>query len=164
MKIAFIDLQGFKDDANNFVPKQAAAILVDGNQVIAEQYVTVAQVLAFSTLSEKTQRINSWVTRNHLHQQWGMDGVSLLTARNTLWELCKSCDYIMVMGLEKAEWTTTLLSTDHDRVVNMQSLDCPSLKMLKKSFNIVDEENDRCLAKTNVRLIMRWYFENKTSS
>jgi Inhibitor of Apoptosis domain len=124
MDAVVVDVQGFYDQAGEFIPKEIAIMCVEKFRV---QHYIVKPPYHKTALPPKTIKANDWVEAFYVGINWeegfiDYDELPRLIVNNT-----KPYSLILVKGQEKADYLTTITER---HIINLENLGCPSLKTL----------------------------------
>ena len=102
-----IDIQGFNDNNDNFVPKEIAIVSLDeeksvGHWVIAPDY-------PFYHLEYNARARNIWLTNNHHNLYWRDGSVKIDYVVQELRKITKNVDFIYVRGSCKSKYLQEIL-------------------------------------------------------
>lgn len=128
-----VDIQGFRDGKENFIPKEVAIVAVNapitGHWIIAPPY-------PFDDLPEKSRKENNWLSRKYHGIEW-YDGETNLE-RFTLYlrEITREVRYIYCRGHEKEHYLRRVLSRN---IYNLEGIS-PAFKNLPE----IKECKQRC--------------------
>lgn len=151
-----VDVQGFKDDKNNFIIKELA--------LAAEEFTLVFSIkppFPYSHLSDKERRLVSWVEKK-LGFSWSEGHIDYREFKRIIARYLDQ-KKIFVKGLEKVKWIKELCNTCF--VTDIGDEGCPKLAVLYNTF-LIGKRNNYCLshnehcALSNVICIKKWYYEN----
>jgi hypothetical protein len=118
-----IDIQGFRDADEKFLPKEIAVVAIDA--AIVDHWI-IMPPCPFGELPEKVRRQNTWLTRNYHGIEWfdGEANSKYFTLR--LREIIRYSRHIYVRGNEKAYYLRNLLSRE---IYNLEDIS-PAFKNL----------------------------------
>lgn len=123
----FVDLQGFRGNSNNFIPKEIAVVFNDKqyyNFIIKPPY-------EFSYLLPEKKKQANWLTKNHHHLQWE-DGYASIGSVCEFINANTTNSSVYVKGLEKKRWLEEMLQKNVFNIENV--LCCYNLKRLEKEY------------------------------
>lgn len=151
---AFIDLQGFRGDDKNFIPKEVAVISENGYKIA---HLLLKPPYQLQSLS-RGRRKEVFYMENCFHGLlWRLGQVNFEDFESVLLTLVKDFNTIYVKGTEKK----SVLNFLDKSIINLEDLSCPSLDKLKQKFIAVQCLNhtidDPVCAFENVMLLSRWY-------
>ena len=118
-----IDIQGFRDETNNFIAKEVAVVAIDAPFV---SHWIMMPPCAFGKLPAKARRENNWLSRNYHGIEWFDGEVNPKYFTSHLREIARHARCIYVRGNEKANYLRNLLSRD---INNLEGIS-PSFKNL----------------------------------
>jgi hypothetical protein len=94
-----IDMQGFKDERNRYIPKELAAF--DGNQL---SHYVFKKPYPLSFLSRDLHKQATWLMKNHHHIDWNSGFTPLHHFSSIMEHLTKETQFVYVKGGEKADY------------------------------------------------------------
>lgn len=94
-----LDLQGFQDENNKFIPKELAAY--DGKRI---SHYVFRRPFALSLLSPELHANALWVMKNHHCIDWCSGYTPLHFFSSIVKDLTKNANYVFVKGSEKAAY------------------------------------------------------------
>lgn len=151
-----IDVQGFKDKNNMFIPKEIA--------ILSERHVLILLIkppYPFYYLTNKERVQAAWIEKNK-GILWNEGYVPYSDYKYRLLEFCKN-KRIHTKGYEKVNWLKNILDTDN--VYNLETINCPNLDFLYKNYATSSDiqtciyHNNICAYK-NVTCLKKWCTEN----
>lgn len=151
-----VDVQGFKRPHNEFVFKELAILPLQSD---AQPLVFLFEPpCPWNSLPGRYKSENLWLTYNYHGIDWTAGDVPYDELRSTLQGILLGAKAIYVKGLEKKTWLESYVLN----VVNLEDLDCPSLKKLETKLlttttckhHTLHREN--CAAK-NVKILQEWF-------
>lgn len=164
MDFAIVDLQGFKNDSNDFIVKEVSVITKNlrFNEIIKP-------LCEFENLSVAAQTAANWLTFNYHGFKWNDGYITVSELVKTIDPILKD-KIIFVKGEEKVRWLQTLMDSAGKKnpklpVINMESIGCDlNLRKSITTFN----RNFLCskhrkmtgtyaCALQNVMELMLWY-------
>lgn len=156
MKI-IVDVQGFKNDQNYFLPKEIAIVYNDRVQVLL-----IRPPYPYEWLTETEKKQVNWIEKNR-KITWSEGFVPYENYKCHLIHALK-CNDIYCKGLEKQLWLKDILNNPN--VFNLEDKGCPSLLTLYKLY---DSHSDifSCVyhpticALKNVTCLRKWCLNNK---
>lgn len=104
MEYAIVDLQGFKDDFNNFIVKELC--FLTQNIKFTD---TIKCPYEFDSLSQRSQNIARWLINNYHGIQWDSGYINIKELRAAILPILKN-KIIYVKGEEKVEWLRKILN------------------------------------------------------
>lgn len=154
--VIFVDIQGFKDKANNFIIKEMSLATTEYTQSFL-----VKPPYAFSKLNPEERRQVTWIEK-HRHILWSEGFIDYQEFHRMVksWLLNK---LILVKGEEKVKWVYKL--TQECKVLDIGQRGCPKLERLHEFFckdKLIYNcaHHIECCALKNVLCMKKWYFEN----
>lgn len=131
-----VDIQGFKDNNNKFIVKEAA-VLSSENRV---QHFIFQPPYKFQGLVLSKQKLAKWMQIYHHRFPWNFGFIPYYMLENCIAPLLKN-KHIYVKGCEKKNWIRDIFGSDLS-VYNMEDdMKCPKLAFLKYRYPNVH----RCL-------------------
>jgi hypothetical protein len=94
-----LDMQGFKDERNRFIPKELAAY--DGDRI---SHFVFRPPYPLKLLSQNLQNNAVWLMRNHHCLNWNSGFTPLHYFAKIMSYLTKDAEHVYVKGGEKAEF------------------------------------------------------------
>lgn len=151
-----VDIQGFKDEHNHFIPKEIA--------ILWNRRVTVLLIkppYPFYSLTKKERLQVAWIEKNR-GIYWNEGFTPYFNYEN------KICDFlsnkcILTKGHEKVSWIKRIFNNDN--VYNLEDRNCPSLMTLYDKYSSSSDifscihHNNVCALK-NVFCLDKWCREN----
>ena len=122
-----IDAQGFKKTYNEFVFKELAIIRL-GEDVQPVVFLFGPPHSSIFLLPRYRCQ-NKWLTRNHHGIFWDDGEIPYTELEDILTSSTRGATKIYVKESEKQKWLHAILSN----VINIETLDCPSLAKLNKN-------------------------------
>lgn len=118
-----IDIQGFRDVNDKFIPKEVAVVAI--NAPIVGHWIMMPPH-PFGELPERVRQENNWLTRNYHGIEWydGEANPKYFTLQ--MREITRNTRYIYVRGNEKARYLQNLLSRN---IYNLEGIS-PAFKNL----------------------------------
>lgn len=151
-----VDVQGFKSEGNEFIPKEIAIMCKGRIQVLL-----IKPPHPFYDLTKKERLQVSWIEKNR-GIYWNEGFVPYFNYKSCFLDFLKNkCIY--TKGNEKVLWLKDILHIDN--VYNLESKNCPSLLTLYKSYSTSPDiiscihHNNICALK-NVYCLSKWCVEN----
>lgn len=146
-----VDVQGFKSENNQFIPKEIA--------IISEKSILVLLIkppYPFYTLTKKERRQVVWIERNRGYL-WKEGFISYFKYKDALLDFCTN-KRIYTKGHEKVLWLKNIL--ENDNVYNLEDLGCPNLETLGKTY-LVSSDIRSCIYHYNICAFKNVCFLNK---
>lgn len=158
-----IDVQGFKGENNEFIPKEIAFL----NSKNMWKVFILKPPYAFKKLSPKYQQQAIWLYNNHHGLSWNSgndtpNNVAQYIINNNL-----LTQKIYVKGLEKKNWLLKVFQfIDISLINNLEDFDCPNLQQLRTNNTTMDSCNNHkgFCALQNCFLLNHWIQENKINN
>lgn len=94
-----LDLQGFKDEKNKFIPKELAAY--DGEKII---HYVFKQPFPLNFLSPECHKQAVWLMKNHHCINWNLGFTPLHYFSTIIKQVTKNAEFVYVKGVEKAKY------------------------------------------------------------
>lgn len=126
-KTLIADIQGFKNDANNFIVKEFALATPEYTQVFL-----VKPPYAYRRLTDSEKKHVKWVEKN-LGYRWSEGHIDYLHFKRIIKSYLEH-KQVLVKGLEKTNWIKELC--DSCVVIDIETKGCPSLLELIKKYSI----------------------------
>ncbi|XP_072756960.1 uncharacterized protein [Anoplolepis gracilipes] len=121
-----IDIQGFRDVNDKFIPKEVAIVSIDvpivGHWIMMPPH-------PFGELSAKARRENNWLSQNYHGIEWFDGETNLKYFISHLREITRRVRYIYVRGNEKASYLRNILSRD---INNLEDISPPFKNLSSK--------------------------------
>lgn len=155
-----VDVQGFKKPIDEFVLKELSIIEVKG-----DEYEPLTLLLkppcAWTALPEQYKIMNSWLQRNYHGITWNSGDISDQVAAKRIRDILKHARTIFVKGLEKKRWIARFMKRSLSTIVDMESLDCPSLQKLPTILSTIGCPHHANMSKyncadANVKSLKMW--------
>lgn len=152
-----VDVQGFKTEGNNFIPKEIAIMCKGRIQVLL-----IKPPQPFYTLSKKERSRIAWIEKNK-GINWNEGFVPYFNYKANFGNFFKNKS-VYTKGSEKVVWLKDILEIDN--VHNLESKKCPSLETLYNTYSTSPDivcclhHNNIC-ALRNVFCLNKWCVENK---
>jgi len=118
-----IDIQGFRDVEENFIPKEVAVLAI--NAAITGHWIMTSPC-PFEDLPVRAKRENNWLTRNYHGIEWFDGDVNSTNFTIHLRDITRHARYIYTRGQEKTRYLSNLLSRN---VYNLEGIS-PAFKNL----------------------------------
>lgn len=159
-----IDIQGFRDAFDKFIPKEVAVVAINASFV--GHWIMISPY-PFGELPEKTRRENNWLSRNYHGLEWFDGEADPKYFTRQLQEIVRTVRCIYVRGSEKARYLRNLLCRN---VYNLEEVSPPF-----KNLSDVSEGGRRCAyhgfrtgmkfvcALQNAYKLKRWLVAQNTS-
>lgn len=121
MDFAIIDMQGFKDDSNNFIVKELSFLTknIKFSEIIKSPH-------AFDCLSSRSQNIANWLIQNYHGLAWNDGYITVAELRKTILPILRN-KILYVKGEEKVEWIRSILDEKNEEnllIVNIEIIGC----------------------------------------
>lgn len=159
MACIIIDFQGFRGAENVFIFKEIAALTVN-----CETFYTFlfSPPTEKNSLPQEIQHQNTWLANNHHGLEYDRGFTSYEELYNILHDLLSDFQTVYVKGREKRN--EILKVFDHQNIINIEDLGCPSIKQLSENYCSTaclwhKNRNSTC-ATLNVKNIRFWYNEH----
>lgn len=119
MDFAVVDLQGFKDDSNNFIVKELGVLTKN-----IKFHDIIKSSDDFNVLSSTAKKSIEWLSSFHHGLQWDDGYISVDELRKTLEPILQN-KIIYVKGKEKMRWLQNIMFNSNNLLmVNMEDLGC----------------------------------------
>lgn len=154
--ILVVDVQGFKNNRNEFILKEFAFCALDCTQVFL-----IKPPYTFSKLTDEEKRIITWVESNY-GIYWNQGHIDYREFRRIVKPILNN-KLVLVKGNEKTKWIREL--STQCQILDIESKGCPNLNILKSQYTI-NCNNYNCFshkklcALSNVICIKKWCDEN----
>ncbi|KYN38447.1 hypothetical protein ALC56_07174 [Trachymyrmex septentrionalis] len=119
-----IDIQGFRDVEENFIPKEVAVLAI--NAAITGHWIMTSPC-PFEDLPVRAKRENNWLTRNYHGIEWFDGDVNPKNFTIHLRDITRHARYIYTRGQEKTRYLSNLLSRN---VYNQEGIS-PAFKKIR---------------------------------
>lgn len=151
--ILFVDVQGFKNDQNQFIIKELALCTTEITQVYL-----IKPPYPFSKLTSDEKKRVRWIERNR-GITWSEGNIDYREFKRIIIPILQNKTIIM-KGLEKQKWIKDLCENCYlidieDRGSPSFSVLCKTFCELKNTFNCVNHKEE-CALKS-VMCIKKWY-------
>lgn len=152
-----VDIQGFKKPINEFVLKEISFVEVNGD---AEPMTLLFKPpTPWNFLPTKYKVMNSWLQRNFHGIQWNAGDVPYEALVTLIPSILERARTIYVKGLEKKTW---LMKFTNVEIIDMETLDCPSLRELTKNNDCSHHYSTKYSCATeNVKCLRSWCIRQK---
>lgn len=158
MDFAIVDLQGFRDNMNNFIVKELA--FATRNLKFSD---IIKSTCELSELNAPTRKTAEWLTQNYHGLAWTDGCIDIDELRETIKPILRT-KTVYVKGEEKQKWLRKLLNNDSDiDIVNIEEIGCNlNLRKGPEVFGMLCPKHHRmrhvfCCALNNVMKIKDWY-------
>ncbi|XP_072757019.1 uncharacterized protein [Anoplolepis gracilipes] len=121
-----IDIQGFRDVNDKFIPKEVAIVSIDAPIV---GHWIMMPLHPFGELSAKARRENNWLSQNYHGIEWFDGETNLKYFISHLREITRRVRYIYVRSNEKASYLRNILSRD---INNLEDISPPFKNLSSK--------------------------------
>lgn len=161
-----MDIQGFGRFADKFVVKELAAMSI---KTPMECESSLTRVLfkspcSWVTLSREYRNLNTWLTQNYHGIPWTAGDTPYKDVGKVLKEIVEDASYILVKGKDKQQWVEKIIDDESKAVIDLDALDCPSLRILRRNSSAIRWHGDchgsvigyKC-AFENVQRLNGWY-------
>lgn len=155
-----VDLQGFKRPINEFVLKEISFVELDSDVNDEPLTLFFEPPTPWKTLPAQYKAMNSWLERNFHGMQWSSGNIPYEATTTIIRAVLKRARIIYVKGLEKTIWLRRFMDLSTN-IVDMESLDCPSLQKLPKispnsgcSYHVYDSKYN--CSNANVKSLRSW--------
>lgn len=127
-----IEIQGFFDKDDEFVPKEVAVVTLD--EEFSGHWIISPPVL-FTDLPQQIRIKNNWLTHNHHGIEWFEGDITLQQLHIKLRDIARGSGKIYAFGPINAGYLQAVMSRE---IVNLETVNCPTFSTL--AFN-----SQRCL-------------------
>lgn len=159
--MAFVDLQGFKIESNNFIVKEIAILTC--NSLFHD---LIKSPFSFQKLNIKDKKQAIWLTKNYHGLSWSCGSIPIKELREIIRPILKNIDHIYVKGKEKVEWLQFILDCKEIslNIINIEQIGCEiNLKKNIRNGIYVDickkHSNHFHCALKNVLDLTNWYLK-----
>lgn len=151
-----VDVQGFKNEDNQFIPKEIAIVSKTHSFVLL-----IKPPYPFYNLTKKERLSVSWIERNR-GILWNEGFVPYLNYKILLKDFFKN-KRVYTKGYEKVLWLKDILQNSN--VYNLEDNNCPSFENLFKIYERSSElksciYHENVCAYKNVFCLYKWCIEN----
>lgn len=152
MNSVILDLQGFKITNNIFICKEISVVDIQSGLC---KTATFKPPFPWSDLDEKSKRTARWLTKYHHNLQWYSGDIAYLDVENHIQGLLDNqIDKVYVKGSEKMVWLQKII---HIKIINLEELNCPSLRELQVEDAIVCHPHILNCVTRNVKILRQWF-------
>lgn len=154
---AIVDVQGFKTETNEFIPKEIAVLINNKIQVLL-----IKPPFPFYNLTKQEKRQVTWIERNR-KIYWNEGVVSYSNYQNVFMDIIRD-KRIFTKGVEKVLWLKNIVKNNN--VYNFEDRGCPSLLSLNEEYENYNElysciYHDKICALKIVFILKKWCIDNK---
>ena len=152
-----VDFQGFHDNGNNFILKELCIQSIENGKLVGarKQYLFLPP-FDFRHLSDKKKKEVNYL-KNRFHKFSWNCGLQDYDEVYSILKNLNGAKCIYVKGSEKKQVLEKELNR---RIIDLETLNCPSLSVLKQQDSFVIDcpfmHNTRNCAVNNVYLLSRW--------
>lgn len=155
-----IEMQGFSDNDNAFIPKEVALVSMDKDWSLAH-WIVKPPISQYS-LSHATRVKNDWVTHNHHGLSWFRGTADLKLVIHQLNKITNNADVVFTRGDKKWDFLVAILDSP---VINLTTdSNNPSFEKMQpvaeKCAYHAKNKNFRCALNCALR-IRRWVLEEE---
>lgn len=126
----FIDIQGFLDNNDKFLPKEVA-VLASKNEFIG--HWIVKPTCYFQGLPDEVKRKNNWLTINHHGIEWFEGETSINALNHFLQTIVPICVNIYTRGQDKRKYLQMITSRE---IIDLEKdPHCPTFAKMKSRKN-----------------------------
>lgn len=161
-----VDLQGFKRPVNEFVLKEISFVELNDDTNAEPLTLLFEPPAPWTTLPATYKATNTWLERNFHGMRWSSGNLPYEAVTTIIRAILKKARIIYVKGLEKTIWLRRFTDTSSTYIVDMESLDCPSLRQLPKispnsgcSYHAYDSKFN--CSNANVKSLRSWLKANR---
>lgn len=152
-----VDIQGFKNEENDFIPKEIA--IQCGKSIFS---ILIKPPCPFYALTKKERLQVAWIER-HRGILWNEGYVPYLNYKFLIQNILKN-KCIFTKGYEKVLWLKKIVKSDN--VHNLENKNCPSLTKLYENYSSSSDilsciYHNKICALRNVFYLNKWCLENK---
>ena len=161
MDYLVLDIQCFRDNANNYVVKELACFRLFDYR---ETHLMFLPPFPFDLLYDKVKRNNLWIGKNLLHLSWDSGHEPYCYLDDVLEYVTKNVQCIYVKGSEKAYFVRTRLDYIGKTYIGVYNMDhikwCPQLSTLRRRYQcgsscIFNHGLHNC-AQINAHCLYKW--------
>lgn len=151
-----MDIQGFKNENNQFIPKEIAIICNKSMLVLL-----IKPPYRFYNLTKKERIQVSWIEKNR-GILWNEGYVPYCNYKSLMLDFCKN-KRVYAKGFEKVRWLKKIIESDN--VHNLENVNCPNLETLSDKYSM-SSDIQNCIYHTNicafknVSYLNKWCIEN----
>lgn len=125
-----IDIQGFRDDRGQFIPKEVAVLPINFNKNFVAHFI-ITPPCPFQELSKPWRTQNNYLTKHHHRIEWFEGNVLGKQLHSDLREIVKNADRIYARGVDKIKFLENISARE---IINLEEwADCPSFTNLPAS-------------------------------
>lgn len=119
-----VEIQGFRDENNKFLPKEVAVTGVDSEWI---GHWIVAPPHGFGRLPHETRRQNNWLSQYFHGIEWYEGGTPIKEVERSLRNICRGERYqVYTRGHEKSKYLENILSR---QITNLEECTrCPAFR------------------------------------
>lgn len=150
----FVDLQGFKNDKNEFIVKEFAIATITWSQTFL-----VKPPYSSTKLNFEEKKQTKWLERNR-GILWDEGFIGYTEFLRTITRYIENKN-VMVKGVEKMKWVKSLCS--NCIIHNIEDTGCPNFSILHDKYKMHSLNcpyHERQCATKNALCIGKWYLEN----
>lgn len=157
MEFVIVDLQGFKDNTNNFIVKEFS--FATKNMKFSD---IIQSTCTFDDLSAPKQKSSNWLTQNFHGITWYDGDIDVNELLHTIKPIFSN-KIVFIKGEEKVIWLKNLLRDSLQKIVNVETLGCNlNLQKNAEMFGLMCSKHKRMshnlhCALNNVGKIFDWY-------
>lgn len=153
---AIVDVQGFKTEQNEFIPKEIA--IMSNNKIFV---LLIKPPFPFYNLTKKERIQVSWIERNR-GIYWNQGFVPYVNYKNVIGDFLKN-KCILTKGYEKVSWIKDMFNNYN--VHNLEDRQCPNLESLRSKYSTSTDilsciYHEHICALKNVLYLNKWCKEN----
>lgn len=162
MDFVFVDLQGFKNQFNDFIVKE---IYILSKNFKFHEIIKSPHSYEILSTSEKIQ-VN-WLRDNYHGLSWNDGYITVSELQNTIIPILRG-KIILVKGLEKVSWLKSICRGAEMRIINLENTGCNL--QLHKAFDEMEGNEKVCsrhkkiksniahCAVKNVWMMKKWFY------
>lgn len=155
-----IEMQGFSDNDNVFIPKEIAVVSLDEGRALSH-WIVKPSISQYGLL-HATRVKNTWVTHHHHGLSWFGGTSDLKLVVSELQKITKNADVVYTRGDRKWDYLVSILDTHvEDLAVDLRN---PSFEKMpavrEKCIYHAKNKNFRCALNCALR-ISHWILEGE---
>lgn len=158
--ILIVDMQGFVDNNDRFLPKEVAVVSLDDRESIAHWVVLPS--IPIQHLSAEAKAKYRWLSSHHHGITWGAGSIEYFRVVLELQKMADQANLIYVRGCEKAEFLKKYIQTKIiDLELNKGNMPFTKMPKVRKScyFHRMQRNSNLSCALTNALKIKQWMLE-----
>lgn len=125
-----VDVQGFKGPIHEFILKELSIVRL-GDKNAEPATLFFGSPYAWDTLPDRYKMTNKWLERHYHGISWDYGSIPYSLIKIIIGALLQDARTVYVKGHEKTRWLKKFLDSSTE-IIDMDTLDCPSLHKLPK--------------------------------